>query len=129
MIFNTLIFNTTITYTSEVYPTYVRDYSSGFMNCLGNFGAMISQPLFILYSYMGLKVPYVFCAIFFIMSACCFYALPYETRGNELDYEEDDVKIVQKTNKNFKNDKITNEKEYYVNNDDNLNEITINIKN
>ena len=86
-IFNTLVFNTTITYTSEVYPTYIRDYSSGVMNSLGNFGAMISQPLYILYNFMGIRVPYVFTSIFFFFSAGCFMCLPIETRGNELDYE------------------------------------------
>lgn len=90
-IFNTLVFNTTITYTSEFFPTYVRDYSSGFMNCLGNFGAMISQPLYILYNFFGLKVPYVFTALFFLITSVCFLCLPFETRGTELDYEEEEV--------------------------------------
>ena len=100
-IFNTLVFNTTITYTSEVYPTYIRDYSSGVMNSLGNFGAMISQPLYILYNFMGIRVPYVFTSIFFFFSAGCFMCLPIETRGNELDYEEEPDVL-----KNEKIDKI-----------------------
>lgn len=103
-IFNTLVFNTTITYTSEVYPTYVRDYSSGFMNCLGNFGAMISQPIFVLLNYVGMKVPYMFCAAFFILSAICFFILPYETRGIELDCDErEEDKYKRSKNKEEKN--------------------------
>lgn len=86
---NTLVFNTTITYTSEVYPTYVRDYSSGLLNCLGNFGAMISQPLYIFYNFMGIKIPYMFTAGFFLLSSASFFFLPFETRGTELDYDEE----------------------------------------
>lgn len=85
---NTLVFNTAITYTSEIYPTYIRDYSSGVMNCLGNFGAMLSQPLYILYNYLGIKVPYAFTACFSVFTCVFFFLLPVETRGTELDYDD-----------------------------------------
>lgn len=86
-IMNTLTFNTTITYTAEVYPTHLRDFSSGFMNCLGNAGAMVSQPLYILFHNIAKETPYLFTAIFGFISFICFCLFPYETLGMELDYE------------------------------------------
>ncbi len=59
------------------------------MNSLGNFGAMISQPMFILYNFVGLKIPYIFSAIFSLITATCYFFLPKETRGAELDFEEE----------------------------------------
>ena len=86
-VLNTLTFNTTITYTSEVYPTKLRDYSSGYLNSLGNFGAMVSQPLYIFFNYCGLKIPYLATSIFGAISVISFYFLPFETRGMELDFK------------------------------------------
>ena len=88
---NTIIFNTTITYTSEVYPTYIRDYSNGVMNCLGNFSAMISQSLYVMFNSYGITIPYVFTAIFSALSSICYFFLPYETRGKQLDLYKKDV--------------------------------------
>ena len=103
-IFNTLTFNTAITYTSEVYHTYMRDYSSGLMNCLGSFGATISQSLYILYSNIGLKVPYIFTSIFFLITSLLFILLPIETRGNELDHDIEEGKF--KENNPVENNKL-----------------------
>lgn len=85
---NTVIFNTTITYTSEVYPTYIRDYSSGVMNSFGNLSAMISQPLYIYLNSLGIKKPYIFTGIFSLITGICYIFLPFETRGMELDVDE-----------------------------------------
>lgn len=83
---NTINFNTMITYTAEAYPTRLRDFSSGYMNSMGNIGASIGQPLYVLFHLMNLRVPYIATAVFCLISAVCYYLLPYDTIGMELDY-------------------------------------------
>lgn len=96
---NTISFNTTITYTSEAYPTYIRDYSSGVFNSIGNFGSMISQPLFLILHSYNVKYPYL---ISFFLSIFCFFiyiSLPFETRGRELDECSGEINLRRKSNK------------------------------
>lgn len=96
---NTFVFNTVITYTSEIYPTYIRDYSSGIMNCVGNFGAMISQPMFILFNSLNVKTPYIFTTFFSLLVGILFSILPIETRGTELDCDNSTVPLDEKAYK------------------------------
>ena len=77
--------NILVAYIVEVYPTKIRDLSSGFHFMITMFSGLISQFLFLGASYINFRLPYYLLS-FTCLLACVFaYLLPYETRGKHLD--------------------------------------------
>lgn len=86
-ILNTIAWNSTNTYTAEVYPTHTRNLAVGYLKSIGNAGSMISQPLFVLINTLGIAYPYLFTVGFAFISFVGILFFPFETRGKELDFE------------------------------------------
>ena len=82
---NTASFNSVVNYTSEVYPTRLRDFSGGYFNSFGNFGATITQPLYLYFGTIGDTFAYIITSVFSAICLICCIFLPYETRGKYLD--------------------------------------------
>lgn len=93
-----ICFNSVITYSSEVYPTSVRDVATGFLFFCTRIGGVASQLLFLKLFEVDPFLPYY--TIIAVTAVCtlssCFY--PYDTAGLVLDNhkprgEKDEEKV------------------------------------
>lgn len=78
-------FNINGAYSSEVYPTKIRDHVVGMLFAFTRLGGFLSQFLFIDLYALGIFVPYVFTSLFLFVNILLVWALPYETFGKPLD--------------------------------------------
>jgi len=78
-------FNINGAYSSEVYPTKIRDHVVGMLFAFTRLGGFVSQFLFIDLYALGIFVPYIFTCLFLIVNILLIWALPYETFGKQLD--------------------------------------------
>jgi putative MFS transporter len=74
-----------VTYTSEIYPTKIRDMASSFGFTFSNIGSVLSQATFILLRRLNVFAPYYFIIGVCILCALVSYILPYETYHRPLD--------------------------------------------
>ena len=72
-------------YIVEIYPTKIRDLSSGFHFMITMFSGLISQFLFLGASYINFRLPYYLLSLTCFIACVFVYLLPYETRGKHLD--------------------------------------------
>lgn len=82
-----VLFNITTAYTSEVYPTKLRDHVVGMLFAFTRMGGFLSQFLFIDLYEFGLFAPYIIALIFMVINFISVWLLPYETYGKPLDEE------------------------------------------
>ena len=79
-------FNVFLTYIVEVYPTRLRDISSGFLfGCLRMSG-FLSQYFYLSINHFHFLLPYFFSMLIAFLAACFAYKLPYETCDQPLDF-------------------------------------------
>ena len=79
-------FNVYLTYIIEVYPTRLRDISSGFLfGCLRVSG-FFSQFFYLSMNHIHFLFPYYFSGLIAFLAAFFTYKLPYETYNQPLDY-------------------------------------------
>ena len=79
-------FNVFLTYIVEVYPTRLRDISSGFLfGCLRMSG-FLSQYFYLSINHFHFLLPYFFSMLIAFLAACFSYKLPYETCDQPLDF-------------------------------------------
>ena len=79
-------FNVYLTYIIEVYPTRLRDLSSGFLfGCLRVSG-FLSQFFYLSMNHIHFLFPYYFSGLIAFLAAFFTYKLPYETYNQPLDY-------------------------------------------
>ena len=82
-------FNVYLTYVVEVYPTKLRDISSGFLfGCLRMSG-FLSQFVYLSMNKIHFLFPYFFSALISFLGAFFAKELPYETCGQPLDFSFD----------------------------------------
>ncbi len=82
-------FNVYLTYIIEVYPTRLRDISSGFLfGCLRVSG-FLSQFFYLSMNHIHFLFPYYFSALIAFLAAFFTYKLPYETYNQPLDHTYD----------------------------------------
>jgi len=97
-------FNVYLTYIVEVYPTKVRDISSGFLfGCL-RIGGFISQFIYLSMNKIHFLFPYFFSFLMALLGAFFTYKLPYETCNQPLDFSFD-----SEEKENDENEKLINE--------------------
>ncbi len=77
--------NILVAYIVEVYPTKIRDLSSGFHFMITMFSGLISQFLFLGASHINFRLPYYLLSLTCFIACVFVYLLPYETRGKHLD--------------------------------------------
>ena len=69
-----ILFNINTAYSSEVYPTKLRDHAMGLLFAFTRIGGFISQFLFLDFYSLGLFIPYwialCFMAVNFILIIC-----------------------------------------------------------
>ena len=96
-------FNVYLTYIVEVYPTKVRDISSGFLfGCL-RVGGFLSQFIYLSMNKIHFLFPYFFSFLMATLGAFFTYKLPYETCNQPLDFNLD-----SEENENDENEKLIN---------------------
>lgn len=78
-------FNINGAYSSEVYPTKIRDHVVGMLFAFTRLGGFLSQFLFIDLYALGIFVPYIFTSMFLLVNILLIWSLPYETFGKPLD--------------------------------------------
>ncbi len=82
-----ILFNINGAYSSEVYPTKIRDHVIGMLFAFTRLGGFFSQFLFLdLYS-LGIFIPHIVTLIFLFANMILIWSLPYETLGMPLDNE------------------------------------------
>ena len=82
-------FNVYLTYVVEVYPTNLRDISSGFLfGCL-RISGFLSQFVYLSMNKIHFLFPYFFSALISFLGAFFANKLPYETCGQPLDVSFD----------------------------------------
>ena len=82
-------FNVYLTYVVEVYPTKLRDISSGFLfGCL-RISGFLSQFVYLSMNKIHFLFPYFFSALISFLGAFFAKELPYETCGQPLDFSFD----------------------------------------
>lgn len=82
-----IVFNINGTYSSEVYPTKIRDHVVGILFAFTRLGGFISQYLYIDLYALGFFVPYIASLFFIFVNIILIWLLPYETFGKPLDNE------------------------------------------
>jgi len=80
-----ITFNINGAYSSEVYPTKIRDHVVGMLFAFTRLGGFVSQFLFIDLYALGIFVPYVVTSLFLLVNIFLVWSLPYETFGKALD--------------------------------------------
>lgn len=85
--FFTVPFNIIGAYSSEIYPTKIRDFAVGYMYCCTRMGGVLSQFIYIGMSTAYIFLPYYFSAFLGIVCIVMIYFLPYETHGAPLDHD------------------------------------------
>jgi MFS family permease len=78
-----------VTYTSEIYPTKIRDMASSLGFTASNAGSVLSQTTFILLHKMNTFAPYYFIIGVCVICSIVSYFLPYETYHRPLDSNYD----------------------------------------
>ena len=97
-------FNVYLTYVVEVYPTKLRDISSGFLfGCLRMSG-FLSQFVYLSMNKIHFLFPYFFSFLMALLGAFFTYKLPYETCNQPLDFSFD-----SEEKENDENEKLINE--------------------
>jgi MFS family permease len=86
-----------ITYTSEIYPTKIRDLASSMGFVSANTGSMLSQICYFQLHKISTLAPFWFTLLVSILCAVLSYMLPYETYHRPLDSS-----FVEEDNKNNK---------------------------
>jgi len=82
-----IAFNINGAYSSEVYPTKIRDHIVGILFAFTRLGGFTSQFLYLdLYS-LGIFIPYFITLLFMFVNILLIWTLPYETFGKPLDDE------------------------------------------
>jgi putative MFS transporter len=84
-----------ITYTSEIYPTKIRDIGSGLSSTFSNLGSCSSQLIFISLHSISPFTPYYFIIGICVVCTMISYMLPYETYHRPLDskYKEERISV------------------------------------
>lgn len=96
-IFISISYTIVNTYTTEVYPTMIRDKALGVMFTAARLGGFLSQIIFIELINLHLFLPYYFSMVVSFICVCLVYCLPYETYGVPLDKCGDEVNTTQET--------------------------------
>ena len=92
-------FNVYLTYVVEVYPTKIRDMSSGFLfGCLRMSG-FLSQFVYLSMNKIHFLFPYFFTALISFLGAFFTQKLPHETCGQPLDFSFDKKDIEEEEQK------------------------------
>jgi MFS family permease len=84
-----------ITYTSEIYPSKIRDIGSGLSSTFSNLGSFSSQMIFMSLHSISPFTPYYFIIGICVVCSMISYILPYETYHRPLDskYKEERVSV------------------------------------
>lgn len=83
--FNFLSCSVGMAYIVEIYPTKIRDLSSGFLFMVYRFSCFLSQFIFLGLFKINYKLPYIFMCLVGISCGLIGFLLPYESQGRSLD--------------------------------------------
>lgn len=96
MFFVLIAFNVYLTYTVEIYPTRLRDTSSGFLfGCL-RISGFFSQFLYIALHQAHYLLPYYFTGIISLAAVYLVISLPYEPLNQPLDHNYNTIDAEEK---------------------------------
>jgi len=96
---NTIVYNVSITYTTEVYPTVIREKALSFMFGIMQVGGVFSQVIFMkLAELSNIFLPYELSIFIVGVSSIAIYMLPFETYGEDLDTDYNDTSSKVKIN-------------------------------
>lgn len=100
-----LIGDIMIVYTSEVYPTRIRDLSTGFINSIALSGSVISQYAFIYFLKISFLTPFYVIIGLLIISIAAVLMIPVESHEKPLDMVivkvADNAKLKEQESDNF----------------------------
>lgn len=107
--FGTACFNVLITYVIEIYPTKLRDISSGFLFFTLRISGVISQFLMLNLFKWHYTIPYYLAAVLSIIGIVLTLLLPYDTNNQPLDkkYETENIIPKEEQHENLIEDNIT----------------------
>jgi MFS family permease len=102
-------FNTSTAYSSEIYPTKLRDIALGFLYFSTRVGGILSQFIFLALYHWDMWLPFYVLLILLAMNILFMSLLPYDTYGQRLDVghkhhtikhinTEEDIEIIEKKN-------------------------------
>ena len=74
-----------IVYTSEVYPTRIRDFGTGFINSIALSGSVISQYAFIYFFNIHFLTPFYVIVGLLLISMIAVFLIPVESHERPLD--------------------------------------------
>lgn len=94
--FTTIAFNVMTTYVVEIYPTKLRDISSGFLFFTLRVSGLISQFLMLGLFKLHHTIPYYLCAILSIIGIVFTLLLPHDTINQPLDRKYEEEKLISK---------------------------------
>jgi sugar phosphate permease len=80
-----LIGDVMIVYTSEVYPTRIRDFGTGFINSIALSGSVISQYAFIYFFNIHFLTPFYVIVGLLLISMIAVFLIPVESHERPLD--------------------------------------------
>lgn len=84
-LFASIVFNIILSYTTEVYPTIIRDIAVGFLLSVTRFAGFLSQFVFLPLLTVNTIAPYILALVLALLMAVLSFLLPYETYGHSLD--------------------------------------------
>lgn len=78
------VFQITLLYTPEVFPTSLRSTGTGLCSAISRIGGMLTPTVAVLLSKISIIFAISVYGIFSLFSALCSFFLPYETKGKPL---------------------------------------------
>ena len=89
--------NVLITYIVEIYPTMLRDTSSGFLLMIYRLSCLISQFLYLGLFEIHYKIVYYLSTILLLLGVIATLILPFESVNKPLDiqYEAEKIRLVE----------------------------------
>ena len=126
-IFISVSFTIVNSYTSEVYPTVIRDKALGIMFAGARMGGFLSQIIFLELNAINMYLPYYFSIGCNFICIFLVAFLPYETYNQPLDVVDTDSKVRLTVNKGKEMLFKEEEQEKLFTENDNVNYSTFNI--